>query len=246
MVVEIAANSLQSALNARYGGASRVELCADLELGGTTPSAGLIRKVRSALDIPVFVLIRPRSGDFIYTESELEVMLEDIAFCRKAGVDGIVSGMLHPDGTIDEAALKRLLQGAAGMQFTFHRAFDVTVSPTQSLQVLRSHGVQRVLTSGQKDNAIEGRLLIRQLVEEAGNEIIVMPGCGINENNILPLAEFTGAREFHASMRIKVKSPILHHNRTLLLSSGTEIPENDYFISDVSRISKLVSRLDKV
>jgi len=246
MVIEIAANSLQSALNARHGGASRIELCADLELGGTTPSAGLIRKVRSALDIPVFVLIRPRSGDFIYTESELEVMLEDISFCRQAGVDGIVSGILHPDGTIDEAGLKRLLQEASGMQFTFHRAFDITVFPSQSLQVLKSHGVHRILTSGQKDNAIEGRSLIRQLVEEAGDDIIIMPGCGINENNILPLAEFTGAREFHASMRTRVKSPILYHNRSLLLSSGVEIPENDYFISDGDRISRLLSRLDKV
>ena len=240
MVIEIAANSLLSALNAQEGGASRIELCSDLELGGITPSAGLIRKVRSALDIPVFVLIRPRSGDFIYSEFEFETMLADIEFCKMEGIDGIVTGFLDVNACIDKERLQLVQKAAGEMAVSFHRAFDLTGSASDSLKILKECGIKRVLTSGQKSNAIEGRFMIRQLIEEAKNEIIIMPGSGVNENNIIPLSEFTGAREFHTSSRIRIKSQMPHLNRDLLLSSNIEIPEHDYFISDLQKIKKVV------
>jgi len=241
MVIEIAANSLLSSLNAQEGGAARIELCSDLELGGITPSAGLIRKVRAALEIPVFVLIRPRSGDFIYSDLEFETMLADIEFCKSEGINGIVTGFLDEHANINVERLQKVIEVADQMPVTFHRAFDLTGSATQSLKVLKDCGIQRVLTSGQKSNAIEGRFLIKQLIEEAKNDIIIMPGSGVNENNIIPLSEFTGAREFHTSSRVRIKSQMTHLNRDLLLSSNNEIPEHDYYISDLQKIKKVVN-----
>lgn len=246
MVIEIAANSLLSALNAQEGGASRIELCADLELGGITPSAGLIRKVRSALTIPVFVLIRPRSGDFIYNDQEFETMLADIEFCKTEGVDGIVTGILENNACIDKDRLLVLKESAGTMSVSFHRAFDLTGSASDSLKLLKEIGIERVLTSGQKSTAIEGRFLIKQLIEEARNEIIIMPGSGVNENNIQPLSEFTGAKEFHTSSRVRIKSQMTHLNRDLLLSSNSDIPEHDYYVSDLQKIKKVVNSFSAI
>lgn len=243
MLIEIAANSLQSALNAQDGGASRIELCSALELGGITPGAGLIRKVRQALDIPVFVLIRPRSGDFIFTDREMEVMLEDVKFCVSEGIDGIVWGGLNADGTIDEDRLKIMKREANGLQFTFHRAFDHCVDPLEGLNTLIKNKIDRLLTSGQASNVVDGRMMIKKLINEAKGRITVMPGCGLNENNIQPIAAFTGATEFHASMKSLVKSQAQFNHKNVLLSSGADIPEHDYFISDRNKIEKLVSAL---
>ncbi|MCO6459890.1 MAG: copper homeostasis protein CutC [Saprospiraceae bacterium] len=245
MIIEIAANSLQSALNAQQAGASRIELCAGLEIGGITPGAGLIRKVRSALNIPVFVLVRPRSGDFVYSEKDIEIMVDDIRFCKESGIDGIVSGALTPEGSIDAKTLEILLSNAQGMQFTFHRAFDLCFDPLVSLNTLIRYNVDRILTSGQKNNVVEGRFLIKKLIQESKNRIVVMPGCGVNENNILPLASFTGANEFHASLRSKIKSNVTHFNREVYLSTGGDIDEHDYYESDSNRISHLVKTINE-
>jgi len=241
MIIEIAANSLQSAINAQDGGDSRIELCSALELGGITPGAGLIRKVKHALQIPVFVLIRSRSGDFIYSDQEMEVMLEDIRFCVSEGIDGIVWGGLKPDGTIDEERLQMIKKEAKGMQITFHRAFDHCIDPIAGLNTLIANKIDRLLTSGQTSNVVEGRMLIKKLIKEAKGRITIMPGCGVNENNIQPVAAFTGASEFHASMKTLVKSRTLFNNKNVLLSSGADIPEYDYFVSDLVKVRKLVS-----
>ncbi len=243
MVIEIAANSLQSAINAQLGGASRIELCSDLELGGITPSAGLIRKVRSVLHIPIFVLIRPRAGDFIYSDYEFETMLSDIEFCKSEKIDGIVTGILDNDAKIDKERLLLIKEVAGLLPITFNRAFDVTASSDDAIQTLIECGIERVLTSGQKSSAIDGRFLIKQLVENYGRKIIIMPGSGINENNIVPISDFTGAKEFHTSSRILIKSQMVHLHRDIKISSNNDNHENDYFISDLQKIKKVVNCL---
>ncbi len=241
MVIEIAANSLQSAINAQLGGASRIELCADLELGGVTPSAGLIRTVRSALHIPIFVLIRPRAGDFIYSDYEFETMLSDIQFCKSENIEGIAVGILNNNAQIDKERLLLIKEVAGDLPITFNRAFDVTASAVDALDILIECGIERVLTSGQKSSAIDGRFLIKQLIETANHKIIVMPGSGINENNIMPISEFTGANEFHTSSKILIKSQMVHLHRDIKISSNNDMHENDYFISDLQKIKKVVN-----
>jgi len=246
MVIEIAANSLQSAINAQLGGATRIELCSDLELGGITPSAGLIRKVRSALHIPIYVLIRPRAGDFIYSDFEFETMLADIEFCKSENIDGIVTGVLDNNAKIDKERLLLIKEVAGAMPVTFNRAFDVTASSEEAIQTLIECGVERVLTSGQKSSAIDGRFLIKQLADKVGKKIIIMAGSGINENNILPISEFTGVNEFHTSSKILVKSQMVHLHRDIKISSNNDNHENDYYISDLQKIKKVVNALSPI
>ena len=243
MLIEIAANSLQSALNAQKAGASRIELCASLEIGGITPSAGLIRQVKSALEIPIFVLIRPRSGDFIYSKEEVKIMVDDILFCKEIGVSGVVIGALTQEGLIDVDIIQTLKSHSENLDVTFHRAFDISYDPIKSMQTLIDLKINRILTSGQKNNVIDGRFLIKKLVSESKGKITIMPGCGVNENNILQLASFTGAKEFHASLKKKVKSSSTHFNREVNLSTGGDLDENDYYESDFNRIQRLVNNI---
>ena len=201
MILEIAANSVASALAAQEGGAGRVELCTALELGGLTPSYAQIALAREKLTIPLYVLIRPRAGDFLYSDLECETMLRDIEACAKAGCDGVVLGALGADGHIDLPRCRSLMAAAASMGVTFHRAFDLTRDPLSALEDVIALGCERVLTSGAQATAIEGAELIRQLVELAAGRIAVMPGAGLEAGNIGELIAQTGASEFHASAK---------------------------------------------
>lgn len=183
-LLEICANSLDSALHAAAGGADRIELCAELSLGGVTPSAATIRLAVQRLNIPVFVLIRPRAGDFCYSFLELEVMAEDILFCKSAGCQGVVFGVLKADGTLDFAEMKKLVALARPMEVTFHRAFDVSAKPFEMLEELISLGVERVLTSGQQNKAIDGLPFFKKLLKRADNRIKILAGSGINAANV--------------------------------------------------------------
>ena len=198
MILEIAANSVASALAAQEGGAGRVELCTALELGGLTPSHAQIALAREKLSVPLYVLIRPRAGDFLYSDLECETMLRDIEACAKAGCDGIVLGVLDADGQIDLPRCRSLIAAAGSMGITFHRAFDLTRDPLSALEDVIALGCERVLTSGAQVTAIEGAKLIRHLVELAAGRIAVMPGAGVNAGNIGELIALTGASEFHA------------------------------------------------
>lgn len=198
MILEICANSIVSALNAQNAKADRIELCSHLEVGGLTPSHGLIKVVREFLDIPVYVLIRPRAGDFSYSYLELEIMKEDIEFCAEIGCKGVVFGCLSTERDIHEAYTTVLMQAAGYMDVTFHRAFDHTRNPFESMEALKEIGVQRILTSGQAKNAMEGLELLGELIEEADDEIVIMPGGGIRPENVLSVLEI-GAREVHSS-----------------------------------------------
>lgn len=241
MIIEIAANGLESAVNSQAGGAHRIELCADLELGGTTPSAGLIKQIKKHLHIPVYVLLRPRAGDFIYNDYEFETILADIEFCKEEGIDGIVVGFLDHNANIDVEKLEKVRHYAEGLPITFNRAFDMTANLEQALEVLIQQDIARVLTSGAKISAMEGRFMIQKLVAQSKGRISIMPASGINENNIVPLSQFTGAKEFHASSRSLIKSPMVHLHRDLGITIGDELRENDYYVSDLTKIQKIVN-----
>ncbi|WP_458072228.1 copper homeostasis protein CutC [Rhodanobacter sp. BL-MT-08] len=201
MILEIAANSVASALAAQEGGAGRVELCTALELGGLTPSYAQIALAREKLSIPLYVLIRPRAGDFLYSDLECETMLRDIETCAQAGCDGVVLGVLDADGNVDLPRCRSLIAAAGNMGVTFHRAFDLTRDPLSALEDVIALGCERVLTSGAQATAIEGAKLIRQLVELAAGRIAVMPGAGVSAGNLSELIALTEASEFHASAK---------------------------------------------
>ncbi|HEX7411014.1 MAG TPA: copper homeostasis protein CutC [Bacteroidales bacterium] len=201
VLVEVCVDTLASALAAEQGGASRVELCSALSEGGLTPSSGTIRIARILLSISINVMIRPRTGNFLYSEAEFDVMLQDIEVARQNRADGIVGGILLPDGTVDVLRTKEFVKAANPLPVTFHRAFDVATDPYKSLEDIIECGCVRILTSGQKATAPEGSKLIAELVKQAGTRIIIMPGSGINEKNAASLLSATGAHEIHLSGR---------------------------------------------
>lgn len=200
-VLEIAAGSLASALTAQQAGADRVELCEALESGGTTPSSATLSLARERLRIPLFVLVRPRAGDFLYSAQDVEVMLRDIEYCVRLGCDGVVVGALDADGQVDQPLCRQLVSAAGTLPVTFHRAFDAVQDPTAALEQVIGAGFTRVLTSGGCTTAVEGAGHIAARVRQAAGRIIVMPGAGITADNVATLAAATGAREFHASAK---------------------------------------------
>jgi copper homeostasis protein len=206
MKLEICSFNLTSAIIAQEAGAHRVELCASPEEGGTTPGPGLIRTARELLQIELYPIIRPRGGDFLYSEEEFQVMLKDIQYCKEAGCNGVVIGMLNTDGTVDKKRTARLVKAAWPLGVTFHRAFDRAANPFEALEDIISIGCERILTSGQRPTAMEGATLINELVRQADERIVIMPGSGVRSSNIAALAEKTDAGEFHTSARILVAS----------------------------------------
>ncbi|MEA3505584.1 MAG: copper homeostasis protein CutC [Bacteroidota bacterium] len=224
-ILEICADSFNSAKAAERGGAARIELCDNLSLGGTTPSYGVVKNVVEKLDIKCNVLIRPRVGDFVYSNDELNIMLDDIKLCKKLGVNGVVIGALTNDGDIDIDITRKMVAAAKNMEITFHRAFDITRSPLQEIENLKSLGIDRLLTSGQRKTAFDGKELIKQLVKKCG-DVIIMPGSGINSNNIADIAAFTGAKEFHTSAKKMALSNSKHRKVELLMgeeNGGSEL-----------------------
>ena len=236
-LLEVAANSVGSATAAQAGGAGRVELCASLDEGGVTPSHGTIVLARSALAIPLYVLIRPRAGDFVYDAAELAAMERDIVHCRSLGCDGVVVGALTPDGAVDRDACARLIAAASGMGVTFHRAFDLVADQLATLPALIELGVERVLTSGGMTSAVAGAARLAALVAMAGAHITVMPGAGIEPGNIAALRDATGAREFHASAKRRLPSAMRHPVADALGMSAGETR------SDVDTIRALVAAI---
>ena len=221
-VIENCANGAESALRAQEGGADRVELCAGIPEGGTTPSAGEIVKARQLLTTTrLNVIIRPRGGDFCYSADELDIMAYDIGMARKAGADGVVFGVLNTDGTVNLEAMRRLMDAARGMNVTFHRAFDVCCNPLETLEQIISLGCDHILTSGQEPTAEKGIALLSQLNERAAGRITIMPGCGVNAGNIAHIASATGCREFHFSGRSEVASAMRYRNPKVSMS-GTD------------------------
>ena len=244
--IEICVTSVESAVIAEQAGAHRIELCDNLWEGGTTPSAGMINRVRGQVDIDVFILIRPRGGDFFYSDDEFEIMKADIEFARKSGADGIVSGVLNKDGSVDEARTRELVELAAPLPFTFHRAFDLVPDPMEALNVIIDCGATRVLTSGQMQSAIEGVDLLQNLQTQFGVRIILMPGGGVSSNNIQELARATGCSEWHMTAKTWKDSAAELPTQDLLLNGASDIPEDKLMVASKSEIVKVISLLNEV
>jgi len=222
VLLEVCANSVASALAAQHGGAFRVELCENLYEGGTTPSYGEIQVARRLLRIKLYVLIRPRGGDFLYTDVEYDIITADAAWCIAAGCDGIVIGMLKADGSVDKERCRKLVQMAKknGLGVTFHRAFDMCADMDQALEDIIDLGCERILTSGGKSTAMEGASTIAHLVKKADGRITIMPGSGIGENNAADLVHFTGATELHSSARIRIQSKMEYKNDHIVMGDN--------------------------
>lgn len=237
MIFEICASSFESAKNAQLAGAQRIELCSELGVGGITPSYGLITKVMEELSIENCVLIRPRSGDFTYSDEEFQVMLRDIKFCQSVGCKGVVTGVLLKDGTIDTERTQRLIQAAGDMDFVYHRAFDCTPNPEEALRTLKSLGVKRILTSGQKKSAVEGLDLLKKLHSISQGSPTIMAGGGINPQNIQRIKQ-AGFTEIHFSATLFEK-----RETSLPFSMNTEkfLDETIRPISDIQLIKELIA-----
>ncbi|NQY06464.1 MAG: copper homeostasis protein CutC [Flavobacteriaceae bacterium] len=241
MQVEICANSVESAINAEKAGANRIELCSELALGGITPSYGVIKRTVEALSIPVHVLIRPRSGDFVYSDEEFEVIKEDIRFCKEIGCAGIVSGVLDKQFQIDITRTSELIALSRPLKFTFHRAFDLVKDPFQEIKKLSEIGVDLVLTSGGKSKAINGIETLEKLKAENPN-ISIMPGSGVGINNINTFLK-EGFENIHFSGTIAINK--LDENPRILFSDNSMLDDKKVWFSDISKIQDVVLRIQK-
>ena len=243
ILFEACVGSADAALAAQRGGADRVELCDNLLEGGTTPSAGTIRVARERLSIPVHVIVRPRGGDFCYSEIELEVMRCDIQTCKELGAQGVVLGLLREDGAIDVARTAELVALARPLAVTFHRAFDVCRDPFEGLEDLVRLGIERVLTSGQEPTVLEGVELISELVQRARGRIVVMPGAGFTERNIKRIVAQCGAREVHVAAWGEVESRMRHRNRRVFMGGELRPSEYSIAVTDAARMRAFVEAL---
>lgn len=234
--MEICVDTLESARNAVEGGAIRLEVCSALSKGGLTPTPGVIKQIRNLTKIPLYAMIRIRDGNFVYTDEEEDAMLHDLKILKSHYVDGFVFGALTVDCEIDIAICKKMISAAYPLPVTFHRAFDLTINPLKSLEILANLGFKRILTSGQKNTAAEGLELIKTLIKESCNySIIIMPGAGITKDNIRKIIE-SGAKEFHASA--KVKKLVIHDMRRLDIGIGEE---NFITTTDKELVKELVT-----
>ncbi len=243
MKVEICVDSPAGALAAQEGGANRVELCANLLEGGTTPSAGAIKVARAGLSIGLQVIIRPRGGDFLYSPEEFEVMKADITTARGLGADGIVIGCLTADGDIDRERTRELIALGRPMNVTFHRAFDMCRDPCQGLEELIGLGADRVLTSGQEASCLEGIELLAALAKQAAGRIIVMPGGGITPDNARRIVTATGVEEIHLSARRAVESQMRHRNARVFMGGALRPPEFSWKTTDAEVVRSVVEGL---
>jgi copper homeostasis protein len=242
MKLEICAANIESALNAQIAGADRIEYCDNLWEGGTTASFGLIKSLRKELNIELFVLIRPRGGDFLYSTIEFESMLEDIKTIKNLGVDGIVSGVLKKDASIDQEKTSKLVEATYPLPFTFHRAFDMSNNLFESMEEIINCGASRILSSGGANSVSEGLEILKTLNDLASDRIIIMPGAGINLENFELIKQKSQCKEFHLSAKKLKYSEIFHDNKNLTINGSRDIPETGHYVSDVEIIKKIKSK----
>jgi copper homeostasis protein len=244
MDLEVCIDSVESAIAAERGGATRVELCSDLLEGGITPSAGLIASVRRRITIDLFVMIRPRGGDFCYTDLEFEVMQQEIAHARELGADGVVLGLLDEQGRVDVTRSRALVEAAAPLPVTFHRAIDMTPNLLTALEDVIAAGAARILTSGGAPNALRGMAEIASMVHAADGRIAIMPGGGITAENIGEIAQGTGASEFHSSARTSFPSPVRFRKKGMAMG---DLRDREYrrFIVQPESVRGLLDALER-
>lgn len=241
-ILEVCCGDQRSVLAAYRAGAQRVEICSALSVGGLTPSVGVMRAARRWEGLTKHVLIRPREGDFCYSEAEVAVMLDDIAVAKAEGMDGVVIGALLPDGRIDEAATARMIAAARPMSVTFHRAFDRSHDLVENLEVLIRLGADRVLTSGGAATAMAGCEQLRLLVEQAAGRIVVLPGAGVHEENGVALLRATGATELHGSLSEAIRSGMQFVRDGVSMGQDAEADERTH-VSSEAKISALLANL---
>jgi copper homeostasis protein len=222
MIIEVVVYNMESAYKAQQAGADRVEVCDNPAEGGTTPSYGTIELIRQHLNLDVFVMIRPRGGDFLYSFEEYHIMKKDIEMCKRLSVDGVVFGILNADGTLDKKRCKKLIDAARPLQVTCHRAFDKTNDPLQALEDCIEVGFNRILTSGQQQHALQGIALITELVKRAGERIVILPGSGIQEESAYKIVSQSGVKELHLSAKMFRRSEMLFQNHVTMGSDDTE------------------------
>jgi copper homeostasis protein len=242
LALEICIDSIESAIAAQEGGANRVELCDNLLEGGTTPSAGTIALARQHIEIDLNVIIRPRGGDFLYSDIEFEVMKYDIQQARQLGANGVVIGLLNADGSVDAARTAALVELARPLSVTFHRAFDMARDPYEALETLISLGLDRVLTTGQESSALEGLDLITELVQQAAGRIIIMPGLssGVSEQTVRKIVSQSGVREIHTTASASLDSGMTYRNPRSFMGGELRPPEFARMVTDARRVSEFV------
>jgi copper homeostasis protein len=241
-LLEVCIDNIESGIIAESAGADRIELCDNLAEGGTTPSLGAIRLAKKRLQIPVNIIIRPRGGDFLYSDAEYMIMMEDIRIAREEGINGVVLGILKPDGHIDIERTSALVQLAEPMEVTFHRAYDMTPDPFIALEEVIMTGAARLLTSAHDNFVYNNAKLIKELIENAAGRIIIMPGAGINENNIADIINKTNAREYHLTGRKPVESMMEYRKDNIYMGGKAE--QNEYSRSYTS--SDIVQKVRKI
>lgn len=237
---EICVDSIDGVHAAENGGGNRIELCDNLLEGGTTPSYGMIRTAVETLSIPVNVIIRPRGGDFCYSQHEFTAMRYDVETAKELGANGVVIGILKEDGTIDVGRTRELVEVARPLSVTFHRAFDMSRDPFQALEELIELGIDRVLTSGQEVSVLEGLDTIKALVKQAGERIVVMPGGDITERNIGKIAGPSGAKEFHFAAMSRVESQMSYRNHRPFMGGALRPPEFCRMDTDAQRVAGVI------
>lgn len=241
MVVEICVDNLASVEACANGGADRIELCAGLVEGGTTPSIGFLHAARQAFPRKIMAMLRPRGGDFVYSDGEFELMLAEIDFLRRHGADGIVFGMLMPDGTVDAERSRILVERADGLDITFHRAFDACRDPAESLETLIELGIPRVLTSGGAPDVDLGRETIAALVKQAAGRIAILPGGGVKAATVGEILAATGAGEIHLSARVREDSPMLHRRPDIPMGAKSVPGEYERAVASLEEVRLAVA-----
>ena len=237
MKIEVVTYNLASVRVAQQCGATRVELCANEGAGGTSPSLALLQIIKEQCTIPVFVMVRPREGDFTYTDDEMNCILREIEMYKLAGADGFVCAALQRDGTVDAVNLSKMVKASYPLPFTFHRAFDHVPDPMAAMETIIACGCQRILTSGQQKSALDGVLLIKDLIVKAGERIIILPGAGLNAENIEQLIAQTGTQEIHLSAKKIVERDALLNSRIQL---GSVTDNNSFQITDSNTLCAVV------
>lgn len=244
---EICSNSVESCIAAQDGGANRVELCAGIPEGGTTPSYGEIATAREVLKTTrLHVIIRPRGGDFLYSPIEVKTMLKDIDVAKQLGADGVVFGCLKADGEIDLPVMRELMKASEGLSVTFHRAFDVCRDAKKALEQIIDLGCNRILTSGQQPTAELGIPLLKDLHQQAAGRIILLAGCGVNEKNISRIAKETGIQEFHFSARESIKSNMSYKNEAVSMGGTVHIDEYERNVTTAQRVRNTIQAVEKM
>ena len=246
MTIEVVVYNIESALRAQEGGADRIELCDNPSEGGTTPSYGLIEAVRQNVSMDVYVMIRPRGGDFLYSNYEFHSMKRDISQCQKISVDGIVLGILTEDGRIDKKRCKELIDKARPLKVTCHRAFDMSRDPFGALEDCIEVGFDRILTAGQQAQASKGAGLIGQLIQKANGRIAIMPGSGVNEETVEEIIKKSGAKEIHFSGTIFRESGMIFRNQQIAGMGSDEGSEFKLRTVDPERVRKIRELAEKI